>query len=59
MHIINLGCSLLLSESRATINDLDVILRDLMLQIIYIKVFRVKRFSDIGVQLNSLSFIWI
>ena len=37
---------LLLSESRAVINDLDVILHGFMLQIIYTTVFRVKQSSN-------------
>jgi hypothetical protein len=44
---------LLLSESRAIINDLDDILHGFMLQIIYTTVFRVKRLKNItlGVRL--------
>jgi hypothetical protein len=38
---------LLLSESHAIINDLDVILHGFMLQIIYTKVFRVKQFHTL------------
>jgi hypothetical protein len=37
---------LLLSESRAIINDLHMILHSFMLQIIYTTVFRVKRLSN-------------
>jgi len=38
---------LLLAESCSIINDLDVILHDFMLQIIYITVFRVKRLNNL------------
>ena len=37
--------ALLLSESRAIINDLDVILHGFILQIIYITFFLVKRYK--------------
>ena len=43
VHFRNMGCTILLpSESRAIINDLDLILHGFMLQIIYTTIFRVK-----------------
>jgi hypothetical protein len=42
---VNLGCSFI-TLRRAIINDLDVILYGLMLQILYTKIFRVKRLSN-------------
>jgi hypothetical protein len=45
---------LLLSESRAIINDLDVILHGFMLQVIYTTVFRVtvKRLSNLRLRVR-------
>jgi uncharacterized membrane protein len=39
LHTLNLAVVLLLSESRAIINDIDVILHGFMLHIIYTAVF--------------------
>jgi hypothetical protein len=44
---------LLLSESCAVINDLDVILHGFMLQIIYTTVFRVKRLNHVNLKIYS------
>jgi len=54
--------ALLLSESRAIINDLDVILHGFMVQIIYTTVFRVKTLNNLTslVRLfNRLTVVWI
>jgi len=47
LHTFNLAVVLLLSESRAIINDLEVKLHGFMLQIIYTTVFRFKRLNNI------------
>jgi hypothetical protein len=43
---------LLLSESSAIINDLNVILHGFMLQIIYTMVFRVKRLNNLTLHIR-------
>jgi len=42
----------LLSESRAIISDLDVILHGFILQIIYTTVFRVKRLNNFTLRIR-------
>ena len=46
--MFNLAVVLLLTGSRAIINDLDVILHGFMLQIIHIMVFQVKRLNNLS-----------
>jgi hypothetical protein len=46
LRTLNLGCSLLLSENCAIINDVDVLLHGFMLHIIYTTIFRAKRLNN-------------
>ena len=75
MHTLNLGCIFItLRESRAAINDLDVILHGCMLQIIYTMVFHVTRLNNLalhirlfnpfnsknrGINITSITFIYV
>jgi hypothetical protein len=51
----NMSLYQLLSESRANLNDLDMILHGFMLQIIYTTVFRVKQLSDFTFRVQLFS----
>jgi hypothetical protein len=52
LHILNIGCSFLPPESRAIINDLDVILHGFMLQITYTTLFQVKRLNNLTLRVR-------